>query len=179
MKRVFLIFMAVLIAGINTAAWAEASKEEARIEKDASALDKDTNKPEGEKMVVQRLEKEFHVDDARINSLRGQKLGYGEIAIVLAMAEKLPGGITDATVNKIMSMRHGPPVEGWGKIAMNLGFKLGPVISKVERVKAEARKDIEKVHREKVEKVEKVEKKEKYEKVEKIERHERPGRKGR
>ena len=176
MKRVFLIFMAMLIAGINTAAWAEASKEEVRIEKDASALDKDTNKPEGEKMVVQRLEKEFNVDDARINSLRDQKLGYGEIAIVLTMAEKLPGGITDATVNKIMSMRQGPPVEGWGKIAMKLGFKLGPVISKVERVKAEAHRDIEKIHREKVEKVEK---KEKHEKVEKIERHERPGRKGR
>ena len=176
MKRVFLIFMAMLIAGINTAAWAEASKEEARIEKDASALDKDTNKPEGEKMVVQRLEKEFNVDDTRINSLRNQKLGYGEIAIVLAMAERLPGGITDATVNKIMSMRQGPPVEGWGKIAMKLGFKLGPVISKVERVKAEAHRDIEKVHREKVEKLEK---KEKHEKVEKIERHERPGRKGR
>lgn len=176
MKRVFLIFMAMLIAGINTAAWAEASKEEARIEKDASALDKDTNKPEREKMVAQRLEKEFNVDDARINSLRGQKLGYGEIAIVLAMAERLPGGITDATVNKIMSMRQGPPVEGWGKIAMKLGFKLGSVISKVERVKVEARKDIEKAHREKVEKVEK---KGKHEKVEKIERHERPGRKGR
>src|SRR3989304_3181176 len=171
MKRVFLIFMAILIAGINnTAVWAEASKEEARIEKDALSLDKDTNKPEGVKMVAQRLEKEFNVDDARINSLRGQKLGYGEIAIVLAMAEKLPGGITDATVNKIMSMRQGPPVEGWGKIAMKLGFKLGPVISKVERVKAEAHRDIEKIHREKVEKLEK---KEKHEKVEKIERHER------
>ena len=176
MKRVFLIFMAMLIAGINTAAWAEASKEEARIEKDASALDKDTNKPEGEKMVVQRLEKEFNVDDTRINSLRNQKLGYGEIAIVLAMAERLPGGITDANINKIMSMRQGPPVEGWGKIAMKLGFKLGPVISKVERVKAEAHRDIEKIHREKVEKIEK---KERHEKVEKIERHERPGRKGR
>src|SRR3989338_4924135 len=167
MKRVFLIFMAMLIAGINTAAWAEASKEEVRIEKDASALDKDTNKPEGEKMVVQRLEKELNVDDARINSLRDQKLGYGEIAIVLTMAEKLPGGITDATVNKIMSMRQGPPVEGCGKIAMKLGFKLWPVISKVERVKVKARKDrkdIEKVHRENVEKVEK---KEKHEKVEK------------
>ena len=176
MKRVFLIFMAMLIAGINTAAWAEASKEEARIEKDASALDKDTNKPEGEKMVVQRLEKEFNVDDTRIKSLRDQKLGYGEIAIVLTMAEKLPGGITDATVNKIMSMRQGPPVEGWGKIAMKLGFKLGPVISKVERVKVEAHKDIENVHREKVEKLEK---KGKHEKVEKIERRERPERKGR
>lgn len=176
MKRVFLIFMAMLIAGINTAAWAEASKEEVRIEKDASVLDKDTNKPEREKMVVQRLEKEFNVDDTRINSLRGQKLGYGEIAIVLAMAERLPGGITDAAVNKIMSMRQGPPAEGWGKIAMKLGFKLGPVISKVERVKAEVRKDIEKVHRDKVEKVGK---KERHEKVEKIERHERPGRKGR
>lgn len=172
MKKVFLIFMVILIAGINTAAWADTSKEEARIEKDASALDKDTNKPEGEKMVVQRLEKEFNVDSARINGLRGQKLGYGEIAIVLAMAERLPGGITDATVNKIMSMRQGPPVEGWGKIAMKLGFKLGPVISKVERVKAEVHKDMEKVHRDKVER------KERHEKIEKIERHERPGRKG-
>lgn len=163
MKKMFLIYMAFIMAGIATAAWAEPSKDETRLEKDASELDKDANKPEKEKAVIQRIEKEFKVDDATINSLRDKKLGYGEITIVLALADKL-GGINDTNIDKIMAMRQGPPVQGWGEIANKLGFRLGTVISTVEKVKSETHKDIEKAEREKPEKHERIERPERPEK---------------
>lgn len=174
MKKLLLVFMSILIAGITTAAWAETTKEDTRIEKDASDIDKDGSKADGTKVVVQRLEDQFNVNESTITGLRDKKLGYGEIAIVLAMADKL-GGINDANIDKIMAMRQGPPKEGWGEIALKLGFKLGPVISSVEKVRSEAHKDIEKAEREKgkEEKHEKVEKTDRPERVEKTDRPER------
>ncbi len=91
--------------------------------------------PGNVKPIVQRIEKEFNVDRSVIDGLRSKKLGYGEIAIVLSLADKLPGGITDANVDTIMSKRQGPPKEGWGKIAKDLGLNLGTVLSRVEKVK--------------------------------------------
>ena len=134
MKKIFLILALITIACIAITPGAYAAGDESALEGKAAALDKKAGGPEGEKPIVERLEKEFKVDDARIKSLRDKKLGYGEIAIALSLAEKMPGGITDANVDKIMSMRKGPPVEGWGNIAKKLGTKLGPVISRVERV---------------------------------------------
>lgn len=153
MKRnLAIIFTAIfLAAGAFNAVHAEAAtKEETRLEKSASDIDSDAGKEE--KPVVDRIESKFKVTDAQINNLRNQKLGFGEITIVFALAEKLPGGITDANVNKIMSMRNGPPKMGWGEIANKLGFKLGPVISDVERVRKEERHEMKNEMKEKMEK---------------------------
>lgn len=184
MNRILIFLTAVLFAFVTAAGAAETTKSEKRLDSSAASIDKDSSGA-GEKVVVERLEKEFKVDDARIKSLRDKKLGYGEIAIALSLAEKMPGGITDENVNKIMAMRQGPPVEGWGKIAQDLGTKLGPVISRVEKVRSETHKDIKKAERgeaaekkkekgEKMEKHEKMNDHEKMEKPEKMERPERP-----
>ncbi len=175
MKKMFLIWMVVgLVCFAAVAAWAQ-TKEETRLDKSAAAIDKDASTPGGEKAVVQRLEKRFKgVDEARITSLRSQKLGYGEIAIILAMAQKMPGGIIDANVNKIVSMRQGRPKQGWGEISKNLvGMKLGSVISPVEKVEKETHADIEKGAR--IEKGQRPERPERPEKMEKPERPERVG----
>jgi cell division protein FtsL len=139
MNRICLILIIVLLMCITSVAWAQTSKNEAILNKSAALLDKEASRPGGEKVVAQKLEKEFNVDAARIDSLRDSKLGYGETAIVLSMAKKLPGGITDANVNRIVSMRQGPPVQGWGKTSKKLGFKLGPVISSVKKMRLVSR----------------------------------------
>lgn len=72
-----------------------------------------------------RLKADYGVDDARVQGLRDRKLGYGEISHVLGIAEKMPGGITDANVKTIMDLRTGPPTMGWGKIAQRQGTSLG------------------------------------------------------
>jgi len=156
-----------VFAASFVAAEGESSKDEQKLVKTSSALDKDAARPEGRKAVEARLKSEFKVDDARLQGLRDQKLGYGEMSIALSLAEKMPGGITDANVNAIMAQRQGPPVMGWGEIARKQGVKLGEVIRKTKGLDAAARKQ------EKAEKKEKAEKDERHEKTEKGERHEK------
>ncbi|MDA8245107.1 MAG: hypothetical protein M0025_13425 [Elusimicrobia bacterium] len=117
------------------------SPDEKKLDKSSLTMDKDAATPEGEKAVAARLTEEFKVDAARVQGLRDQKLGYGEVGIVLSLAQKLEGGITDANVQKIMDMRKGPPVQGWGEIAKQLGLKLGPVVSQVKKVSAAAHRE--------------------------------------
>jgi hypothetical protein len=131
----------VLTLAMLSAAWAVETKEEKSLLKESSEINTAAGTEKGATVVVQRLEKEFGVTDTQIQALRDQKLGYGEIAIVFSLAQKL-GGITDANISKIMTLREGPPVMGWGEIAKKLGFKLGPTISQVEKLNKETGKDL-------------------------------------
>lgn len=176
------LYLSVVLAfcAASFAAAAEgSSKDEQKLEQTSSDLDRDAAPPEGQKAVESRLKSEFKVDDARVQGLRDQKLGYGEISIVLALAQKMPGGITDANVQAIMSQRQGPPVMGWGQIAKKQGVKLGQVISKVKSVDAAARKHerTESKKREKgEERAERAGRPERPERPERAERHEGAGR---
>lgn len=173
MKKILMLLTAVFFIFTVAAAQA-ASKDEKRLEVRAAELNRDASEPAGEKVVTDRIEKEFGVDEARVKSLRDKGLGYGEVAISLSLAKTLPGGITDENVDKVLAMRQGPPKEGWGNIARKLGVKLGPVVSGVDKVRTEARKDLRKAERERVEK-EKMEKGERREKMDGME-HGRPDR---
>jgi len=157
------------------------SREEKMLETSAGELDKHAAKPEGQQRVADKLKAEFNVDDARVQGLRDKNMGYGEISKALGLAQGLPGGITDENVQKIVALRQGPPVMGWGNIAKDLGLKLGPVQSKVHKMSAEMRKQdkADKVKKDKKEKGEKMEKSEKPERPEKMERPEKPGKGGR
>ncbi|MFA6091974.1 MAG: hypothetical protein WCU88_05060 [Elusimicrobiota bacterium] len=187
------LYLSVVLAfgaASSVAAAEGSSKDEQKLEQTSSDLDKNAAQPEGQKAVESRLKSEFKVDDARIQGLRDQKMGYGEISIALALAQKMPGGITDANVKTIMSMRQGPPVMGWGQIAKKQGVHLGRVISQVKHVDAAARRHeraegkkqerqegkAEKAGRkEKSERTERVGRPEKAERPERAERTERPG----
>ena len=154
----------------------EKYREDKKLEASAAELDKSAAKPEGQQRVIARIKTEFGVDDARVQSLRDKNMGYGEISIALGLAQGLPGGITDANVQKVMELRQGPPVMGWGKIARDLGLKLGPVASKVHKMSAEVRKQEkgEKANKYKKESGERMGKPEKHERHEKMERPEKP-----
>lgn len=114
--------------------------EEKQAETAAAELDGGAAGAEGQKRVADRLKAQFGVDDARIQSLQAAKLGYGEMSLALALAQGLPGGVNDENVQKVLAARQGPPKAGWGKVAKDLGLKLGPAISKVKKAAAEARK---------------------------------------
>ncbi len=113
---------------------ADPSKEDQSLQAAAASVDQQASQTEGQQTVISRLESRFNVDATRIDGLRSQGLGFGEVAIVLALAQKMAGGITDANVQSIMTMRTGPPTMGWGEIAKKLGEKLGPVVSQVNSV---------------------------------------------
>lgn len=142
-KNELLLLAAVLLlcgAGLTPALAEEKSAEETKLESSASELEKDAAQPEGRRTVTERIKAEFGVDDARIEALREKKLGYGGVSIALSLAQGLPGGITDENVDKVVALRQGPPVMGWGKVAKELGLKLGPAVSKVKKLSADARK---------------------------------------
>jgi hypothetical protein len=162
---------------------------EVTIDQEVIEINEDASTPYGEVAVIGKIEKEFNVDKSVITGLRGQKLGYGEISIALSLAERLPGGITAENIDKIISMRQGPPVTGWGNVARDLDLRLKPAAGHLEKVSAEAKKEIVKHERatklekaaklervEKAQRPERVEKIERIEKVERIERIERPER---
>lgn len=162
----------ILCAGMLV--WSEdKTSEERNLESSAMEMDKEAAKPEGEKTVTDKLMAEFKVDAARIQSLRDQKLGYGGVSVALTLAQGLPGGITDENVQKVMALRQGPPVMGWGKVAKELGMKLGPAISKVKKISAEARKEAKAAK--KGEKGGKMDKPERHEKHGKMDRPEKGG----
>jgi len=123
---------------------AAGSKDESDLDRAATALNKDAGSADGEQAVMSRLESDYKVSADQISALRNQKLGYGEIAIVFSLAEKMPGGITDANIQQVLTLRQGPPVMGWGEIANKLGEKLGPVVKRVDHMA----KDIEKGEKE-------------------------------
>ena len=139
MKRTLYLIISVFMLSLATlgAALAAESKEENNLQKEAAAIDTTAGTPQGEKVVAQRLSKEFSVTDAQVQGMRDKKLGYGEIAIVLSLSQKMSGGATDANIQKVMAMRQGPPTMGWGQIAKTLGTKLGPALSQVKHVNKE------------------------------------------
>lgn len=129
-----------LAAASFVAAEAAPPQEDKKLEQSSTDVDAAAARPDGQKNVESRLKSEYKVDDARILGLRDQKLGYGEISIALALAEKLPGGITDANVATVMAQRNGPPKVGWGQIAKNQGTTVGKLLGRVKNVEAAARK---------------------------------------
>lgn len=153
------------------------------IEEDVDSIDETASTPDGQTVVIDKLEKEFGVDETTIQGLRDKKFGYGEISIALSLAERLPGGLTTENIDKVVAMRQGPPVEGWGNIARELNLKINPAADRLDKVadetskRSEAQKELVK-HEAKAEKAEKTERVERVEKVERIERPERPERGG-
>jgi hypothetical protein len=143
MRRTFLILAVFVLAGITTMAVAK-TREETRLEKVAALLNNSVRQSQGEHAIVQLLKKEYNVNETMINYLQERKLGYGDIAVILSLGQQMPGRITDVNVNKIVSLRQGPPAEGWGAISDKFGLKLGAVVSQVAGIQREVGEDIKK-----------------------------------
>jgi len=182
-------FVSVLTLGtVAGIAWAD---DERTLDQKATAINKASTSPKLDEARAQALAKQFNVPESQVTDLRNKKMGWGEITISLAMAQHLATTsktplTTDQALTKIEQLRS--EKMGWGKIAKDLGFKLGPVVSTVDRgeraihtADREAREErAEKVeHAEKAQGPEKMERLERMERPERVERPERPERPGR
>ncbi|OGR66574.1 MAG: hypothetical protein A2X31_04445 [Elusimicrobia bacterium GWB2_63_22] len=132
-----LIFAGLLLLAAGTAVFAGSSPEEKELAAAAGELDK--NHSEGQQRVADSICAEFGVGNALVTGLRFKRLGDGEIAIALALAQGLHRIIKDEDLRRIVGLRQGPPVMGWGRVAGELGLKLGPVINKVKKLSAAVR----------------------------------------
>ena len=190
-------FVSVLTLGtIAGIAWAD---DEQTLDQKATAMNKASTSPKLDEARVQALAKQFNVPESQVTDLRNKKMGWGEITISLSMAQHLATSsktpmTTEQALTKIEQLRS--EKMGWGKIAKDLGFKLGPVVSTVDRgeraIHTAEREAVERVeHKAKAEQAEKAERAEKaqrqermehperMERPERVERPERPERPGR
>ena len=170
----------LLVLPISTVL-AQSNADQARVEAVAKDIDKDTaSKASGTQ--VQVLSKEFNVTPNTVEDLR-TKHGWGGVTIELAMAQHLTQTdpktyptMTDA-LQKMDTLR--ADKEGWGKIAKDLGFKLGPVVNAAEHARHELVRDLHQdriQHQDRMQKVEKVERVERPDHPQRPEHPERPER---
>jgi hypothetical protein len=84
-----------------------------------------------ESIVAKKLADDFDVSSDRINVLLGNMMRYGDVAAVLAFAEKLPGGITGRNVDEVMKIRF----EGaWDDVAQNFDIDPATVAGRLSSV---------------------------------------------
>lgn len=89
----------------------------------SSIIDNEARKLGGTKVVSEHFKGQFGINTDEIVALREQKIGYGDIGIVLAMAEQLPGGINRDNLDKIVSLHAGQNISHrWETIAEYLGI---------------------------------------------------------
>ena len=166
------LLLAVLSSGPVRA---QADPDEGRLETASKAIEKEAE-AKGHQGQVQLLAKQFNVAPSLVEDLR-KKTGWGGVTIQLAMAQHLAQSdptkypsLPDA-LTKIESLRD--EKMGWGKIAKDLGFKLGPVVSAAQQTRHELIRDL---RAERPQKMEKVDRPEKIDRPERAERPERPQR---
>ena len=143
MKPGVFFVMMLLITGT---AWGGVSKDEKNLEREEKRINDTAAKPDGEKAVVKRLVDELKASEQQIKALLDRKLNHGEVAVILSMAQTMPGGTTDTNVQKVLDLRQGPPAAGWDEVAHLVGTKLGRIVSQVRKVANNANREIKKEH---------------------------------
>ncbi len=173
MKKKILILMLLLVGlMIPASAWADDEKELKATEQEIAATSGD------QQAKVDALAKQYNVEPTVVQQMRDKRQGWGEISIQLAMARQLAAKdpatyptFQDA-LDKVQDSRASGT--GYGRMAKDLGFKLGPVISDARRSKAEFQSSVETERPARPEKSEKKNGVERTNRPTRMERPERP-----
>jgi hypothetical protein len=162
-------------------------KHAERLQTEAKGIDADAAKamsPEGQQRITDTIAKQFKVDPSVVTNLRNRRIGFGEATVALALSQELMKQDKSLTqqraLDQVLAKRAGG--EGWGRIAQDLGLKLGRVRAEVERAeKKVARLDRrDKADKDKGEAMERADKADKLEsKPVRMDRPEKSGRSGR
>ncbi len=140
----FFCIVSVLLAGsayaASTTDSALQTDNDAQLDMGAAVIDELSATGDGGAAILQTIQAMFNVTASQIKALRAENLGYGEIIILLSIAQSMPGGISDATIASVLALRQGAPVMGWGAIASSMGVKLGTLVSAVEKAGHDANK---------------------------------------
>jgi hypothetical protein len=125
-----------IIAGLLLSAvtlWAGAGYN-TRLSKDVAYLNAVGSRPREAKNLERSLASTFRTDAARIEQLRKDRLGAGDIAAAFAVASRLAGGISDANLGRIVNLWKERHAAGWAGIAKSLGVRLRGVVLKIESI---------------------------------------------
>lgn len=123
------------------------ASEETELQSVRQQLDMETGVRSSDKH-AEALAKQFQVEVKTVEQLRASKQGWGEISVRMALAQELVKTdpktyptMTEA-LQKVGDLR--AQGSGWGTIAKDLGFKLGPVVSEMRHVRNEMRAEMRK-----------------------------------
>ena len=146
MKRTMVA--SILVLGVSVSmghgvlAQTTSTPEEANLRTTQQALDTEST-GRSTKSHAEALATQFKVEPQVVENLRTAKQGWGEIGIRLALAQELTkvDSKTYPTMTEALARVGDLRAEGkgWGAIAKELGFKLGPVVSEANRVRHELR----------------------------------------
>ncbi len=77
----------------------------------------------------------FRATEARLQTLKGAGMGEGDMAAALATASRLPGGISDATIERVLRYWKAERTRGWPVILKSLRVNVDRVAASVERLR--------------------------------------------
>ena len=80
----------------------------------------------------------FRATEARLQTLKGAGMGEGDMAATLATASRLPGGISDASIERVLRYWKAERTRGWPVILKSLRVNADRVAVSVERVRPAA-----------------------------------------
>jgi len=116
--------------------WASTPAMETRLGRDVAYLNSLGRSSDGKRTLTQLLETRLKATPAQIREMRKAQFGYGDISVALALASHLQGGITNANVERIITLRLNPRLNGWPSIAKSLGIRLQRVVLQIESMRA-------------------------------------------
>lgn len=144
---VTVVSVTVLSAGIAFGQLLPPASDDVKLQVTKQAFDEDAS-GRAQKIHAEALAKQFNVEPHVVENLRTAKQGWGEIAIRMGLAQELVKTdpktyptMTEA-LQKVGDLR--AQGAGWGAIAKDLGFKLGLVVSDVQRARNEMRAEANK-----------------------------------
>jgi len=132
-RDILFIFVGLFIS-IGTL-WASRAGVEMRLGRDVAYLNRVGGSPSGERSLSQSLVSRFRPEPGQIAELRKQRLGYGDISVVLAVASRLRGGVSRHNIERIVSLWKSPRSGSWGKIVRSLGVRVERVVLQVESLR--------------------------------------------
>ncbi len=133
-RDILFIFIGLFVS-IGTL-WASRAGVEMRLGSDVAYLNSVGRSADGERSLSQSIQSRFRAEPGQIADLRKQRLGYGDISVVLSLASRLRGGISRANIERIVSMWKSPRAGNWGKVARSLGVRVERVVLQIESLKA-------------------------------------------
>lgn len=131
----FLTFMTMSLADGKTVL-----DDEKKLSTEIMMLNTNAKMPNGDRIALDQLTKEFDVSNDRISALRGNNLDYGEVAAVLGIADKMSGGVNDTNISRILDQRK--IAAGWPQVAFNLGVDPGDLASRVSQIEDKVHSEI-------------------------------------
>ena len=91
--------------------------------------------PDGRRRVTEVIARQFAVPDKLVNDLRGRRMGYGDVAIVLALSRQVVRQERTLTpqqaVDRVAARRKSG--QDWASVARDLDLRLADVVGDLKK----------------------------------------------